>query len=205
MRRFEAIRRIMDAVTDELVVCNLGHPSQELFQIKDRPENFYMLGSMGLASSIGLGIALSTDRTVIVIDGDGSVLMNLGTLATIGVTQPENYILVIVDNESYGSTGFQPTFTGMGLQLCELAKACNISKTLLITQEADITPTMRDVFRSGRGPYCIIVKTNKGAPDTLTAIPHDATAIRDRFMGSIEPGPASRQPDCPGDTMRPWR
>ena len=90
MRRYEAIKKIISQLTDEIVVCNIGHPSQELYQIKDRPQNFYMLGSMGLASSIGLGIALSQPRKVIVIEGEGSVLMNLGGLTTIGINQPKN-------------------------------------------------------------------------------------------------------------------
>ena len=185
MRRFEAIQRIMEAVADEIVVCNLGHPSQELFAINDRPENFYMLGSMGLASSIGLGIAMSTDKRVIIIDGDGSILMNLGTLATIGVNQPKNYILVIIDNEAYGSTGFQVTFTSMGLHLYDIAKACNIPKTTLITQEAGIKETMESILSSDDGPYCIVIKTKKGVPDNLSIIPYDSITIRDRFMGSI--------------------
>ncbi|MCZ6743571.1 MAG: thiamine pyrophosphate-dependent enzyme, partial [Alphaproteobacteria bacterium] len=68
----------MEAITDELVVCNIGHPAQELFVIRDRPENFYMLGSMGLASSIGLGLAMSQDKKVVVLEGDGAVAMNMG-------------------------------------------------------------------------------------------------------------------------------
>ena len=72
MRRYEAIQQIMEVVTNEIVVCNLGHPCQELYAIKDRPKNFYMLGSMGMASSIGLGLALATEQKVVVIDGDGN-------------------------------------------------------------------------------------------------------------------------------------
>ena len=89
----------MEAITDELVVCNIGHPAQELFVIRDRPENFYMLGSMGLASSIGLGLAMSQDKKVVVLEGDGAVAMNMGSLATIGLVRPANYVLIIIDNE----------------------------------------------------------------------------------------------------------
>lgn len=175
----------MEVVSNELVVCNLGHPSQELFVIKDRPENFYMLGSMGLASSIGLGIALSTDRKVMVIEGDGAILMNLGTLATIGINQPKNYLLVIIDNEAYGSTGFQPTFTSNGLSLLNIAQACNFPNPILITGENDIKEVVGKALQTNEGPYCIVIKTEKGMPDTIPIIPYDSITIRDRFMRSI--------------------
>jgi len=186
MRRFEAIKKVMETIKDEIVVCNLGHPSQELFMIKDRPENFYMLGSMGLASSIGLGLALSTEKKVVVLEGDGSTLMNLGSLATIGANQPKNYLLVIIDNGAYGSTGFQPTFTAHGLRLDAVAQACTIQNTFFITQEATITPVMEEVLRSDQGPYCVIIKAEKGMPDDLSIIPYEAITIRDRFMESVK-------------------
>ena len=109
------------------LISNIGFPSRELFSVKDRPENFYMLGSMGLASSIGLGLALARpERRVMVLDGDGSVLMNLGTLATIAHHAPENYLLVILDNCCYGSTGSQPTCTHLGTDLAALAVAAGV-------------------------------------------------------------------------------
>ena len=111
MNRFELLNLLQDTIQDQLVVCNIGLPSQELYKINDRPNYFYMLGSMGLASSIGLGLSLAIDKNVISIDGDGSVLMNMNTLATIGNRAPSNYTLLIVDNGSYGSTGDQKTFT----------------------------------------------------------------------------------------------
>jgi len=186
MRRFEAIKGVMETVKGEIVVCNLGHPSQELFMIKDRPQNFYMLASMGLASSIGLGLALSTEKKVVVLDGDGSMLMNLSSLATIGANQPKNYLLIIIDNGAYGSTGFQPTFTASGLKLDAVAQACTIQNTFSITQEAAITPVMEGIMRSDEGPYCVIIKAEKGMPDDLSIIPYEAITIRDRFMKSVE-------------------
>lgn len=187
MRRFEAIQRIMECITDEIVVGNIGHPSQELFAVKDRPENFYMLGSMGLASSIGLGLALSTDRTVVVIDGDGATLMNLGSMATIGANKPKNYVLIIVDNGAYGSTGFQPTFTTGGLRLDRIARACAIDQVLAVEDEKHIKPTVRKALDSAEGPCCIVIKTEKGMPDDIAIIPYDALWLRDRFMKRIAP------------------
>ena len=107
MNRFQLFKSIYKVIEKQLVVCNIGFPSQELFKINDKPNFFYMLGTMGLCSSIGLGLSLSTKKSVISIDGDGSVLMNLNTLATIGNRAPNNFTLLIVDNGSYGSTGDQ--------------------------------------------------------------------------------------------------
>lgn len=101
----------MDQIEDEIVVSNIGDPSKELYKIKDRPRNFYMLGSMGLASSISLGIALSKSENVVCLDGDGALLMNLGSLATIANYNPKNLVLIVLDNGSYGTTGNQPSFT----------------------------------------------------------------------------------------------
>lgn len=185
MRRFEAIQQIMDVVTDEIVVCNLGHPSQELFAVKDRPRNFYMLGSMGMASSIGLGLALSTSRTVIVLDGDGAILMNLGSLATIGISKPKNYVLIIIDNEAYGSTGFQRTFTARGLHIEHVAQACGIERAVLITDKETIAPTLRAALAAGDGPYCLVIKTRHGVAGSIGIIPYDAVTIRDRLMSSM--------------------
>jgi len=83
MIRSDILRAIAPIIRDKLVVCNIGLPSQELHMIDDQASNFYMLGTMGLASSIGLGLAIAQEKTVISIDGDGSILTNLGTLATI--------------------------------------------------------------------------------------------------------------------------
>jgi sulfopyruvate decarboxylase subunit beta len=175
----------MELVRDEIVVCNLGHPSQELFMIKDRPRNFYMLGSMGLASSIGMGLALSSTEKVIVIEGDGAILMNLGSLATIGVNQPKNYILIIIDNESYGSTGFQETFTARGVELAAIAMACNISNTRVVKEYDEVKEAVQKALTSDNGPFCILVKTERGKPDNLSIIPFDSIYLRDRFMEEI--------------------
>ena len=133
MRRYEALQEIMKAITDEPVVCNLGHPAQELFAVRDRPQNFYMLGSMGLASSIAHGLALCRSGKVVAIDGDASVTMNLGGFATIGHTRPKNLVQIIIDNGANGSTGFQPSFTAGNLQLDQIARAAGITRVTVVT------------------------------------------------------------------------
>src|SRR6266850_4420736 len=112
MNRLEATRIVVELAGDAPIVASLGHPAYDLFAAGDRPQNFYTWGSMGLASSIGLGLALARpELRVFVLDGDGSLLMNLGSLATIGFLRPANLVLVVMDNETYATTGGQPTPT----------------------------------------------------------------------------------------------
>src|SRR5262245_16096065 len=118
MTRFEATRIVVAHAADAAIIASLGHPAYDLFAAGDRPRNFYTWGSMGLASSVGLGLALArADVQVIVIDGDGSLLMNLGSLATIGLLHPANYVLVVMDNEQFATTGGQSTPTANGADL----------------------------------------------------------------------------------------
>jgi sulfopyruvate decarboxylase subunit beta len=130
MIRAEILKAIIPVISDELVVSNIGLPSQELHMLDDQPTNFYMLGTMGLASSIGLGLALSQNETVIAIDGDGSVLTNFGTLPTIANNVANNFILLIIDNGSYGSTGDQPTYAGGKTSLAKVAEACGCDNVI---------------------------------------------------------------------------
>src|SRR5437870_1056870 len=124
MNRLEATRRICEIAGEAAIVASLGHPTYDLFAAADRPRNFYTWGSMGLASSIGLGIALARpDLRAFVLDGDGSLLMNLGSLATIGLLRPDNLVVVVMDNEEYATTGGQQTPTAHGADLAAAATA----------------------------------------------------------------------------------
>src|SRR5215510_14817041 len=108
----DALERIAPHLRDEICVHSNGHLSRAAFGVRDADTSFYMIGSMGLASSIGLGIALARpDRRVIVLDGDGNVLMNLGTLATIAATAPSNLLHLCFDNSAHASTGAHPTIS----------------------------------------------------------------------------------------------
>lgn len=185
MRRYEAIQEIMKVVTDQPVVCNLGHPAQELFVVWDRPQNFYMLGSMGLASSIAHGLALCHSGKVVVIDGDASVTMNLGGFATIGHTQPKNLVQIIIDNGANGSTGFQPSFTAENLHLDQIARAAGILRVTVVTAQADIGPTVAAALVSNDGPAVILIRTEVGMPDNIAVIPLGAIEIKNRFVGSL--------------------
>ncbi len=166
MKRMDAISEIAEKATasNALLVGNIGIPCKELHQTCDIPNNFYMLGSMGLASSIGLGLALSLpERKVMAIDGDGSVLMNMGSLATIAWQAPDNYLLVIIDNGAYGSTGNQPTATSQGADLARVAEGAGNLKVY----DTDTKEGLRKILQETDNGI-IIVRTlpgNAGVPN----------------------------------------
>lgn len=185
MIRSEIIRSLIPVISDQLVVCNIGLPSQELHMLDDRPSNFYMLGTMGLSSSIGLGLALAQTKTVISIDGDGSVLTNFGTLATIANNVADNYILLIIDNGSYGSTGDQPTYAGQKTSLTAVAKACGCDN-VIECQAEQTANTVQQAIDSKK--MTIIVAKCESGNIPVPVITMDPVVIRDRFMKHIEAG-----------------
>ena len=182
MIRSEILRDIAPILRDQLVVCNIGLPSQELHMIDDQPTNFYMLGTMGLSSSIGLGLALAQPKTVISIDGDGSVLTNLGTLPTIANNVADNYILLIIDNGSYGSTGDQPTYAGKKTKLEAVASACGCEN--VVTCQAEDTGRVLQAAIDSKKMTVIVVKCESGNIK-LPVITKDPVVIRDRFMKAV--------------------
>src|SRR6185436_14608182 len=158
MTRLEATRIIVDHAGDAAIIASLGHPAYDLFAAGDRPANFYTWGSMGLASSIGLGLALARpDARVFVLDGDGSLLMNLGSLATIGLLQPANFVLVVMDNEQFATTGGQPTPTSRGADLDAAARAMRVPLTLTV-RDADALSAALDRAAQTTGPAVIVAK-----------------------------------------------
>ncbi|HTY47742.1 MAG TPA: sulfopyruvate decarboxylase subunit beta [Methanomassiliicoccales archaeon] len=180
MRRIDAIRAVAEAAGDGLIVCNLGFPSRELFRVADRDRNFYMLGSMGLASSIGLGLAIAReDRRVIAIDGDGSILMNLGSLTTISAKARGNYLLVIMDNGVYGSTGCQPSASSCGIKLSELAKAAGIAPVRRTSSVSHLHKLVKEM-PSG----AIVAEVEAGNAD-VPLVPMGPRDIISRFAKAI--------------------
>ncbi|MEM2134573.1 MAG: sulfopyruvate decarboxylase subunit beta [Candidatus Freyarchaeota archaeon] len=182
MKRIEAIKNIVEELEKELVICNLGFPSRELYSVGDRPENFYMLGSMGLASSIGLGLSLSVNKRVVVMDGDGSILMNLGSLVTIANWSPRNLTLIIFDNKSYGSTGGQPSYTAGKTDLAALARAAGIKRVFVV----ESPQKLREAYRkSKKGLTVIIAKVEKGNAD-VPIIEMHPQEIKNRFENAVK-------------------
>ena len=183
MTRLEATRVIAGLAGDAPIVASLGHPAYDLFAAGDRPRNFYTWGSMGLASSIGLGLALARpDIRVFVLDGDGSLLMNLGSLATIGLLRPANLVLVVMDNEEYATTGGQKTPTAHGADLDAAARAMGVPRTATVRTAAELGDVTRP-DRGGEGPAVIIAKVSESAPTGKP--PLDGVFIKQRFMSAL--------------------
>ena len=182
MNRSEILKSIIPVITDELVVCNIGLPSQELFMLDDQPSNFYMLGTMGLCSSIGLGLAISQPSKVVAIDGDGSILTNLGTLSTIANNVADNFVLLIIDNGSYGSTGDQPTYAGQKTSLAAVAEACGC-ENVVECQAEDTEVVLKAALGSGR--MTVIVCKCQSGNIPVSVIEMGPVAIRDRFMDEV--------------------
>jgi sulfopyruvate decarboxylase subunit beta len=176
MKRIDIIRRL--AQQEGLIVANIGFPARELYSVHDRHGNFYMLGSMGMASSIGLGLALSQSESVYVIEGDGALLMNLGSLVTIAREAPANLCLVVVDNGVYGSTGNQPTARAQGTAIEALARAAGCKHVIEAVDERELEDALNG-FSSGM--TVIVVQAEVGNAD-VPVIDLTPVEIRNRFM-----------------------
>ena len=191
MTRLDATRRVIEAAGGDPIVASLGHPAYDLFAVADRPANFYTWGSMGLASSIGLGLAMAQpSRRVLVLDGDGSLLMNLGSLATIGWTKPANLVLIVWDNGLYGTTGGQDTATAHGADLAGAAVALGIEASVTVATTAELDAALA---RTGSepGPWVIVARVKESAPTAKP--PLDCVFIKQRFMAAIgQPEGATR-------------
>ena len=185
MNRFEVLKTIVPTIRDRLVVCNIGSPSQELRSLCDQDSNFYMLGTMGLCSSIGLGLAMACDEDVIAIDGDGSILTNLGTLATIANNPCRNFVLLIIDNGSYGSTGDQPTYAGGRTSLTEVARSCGCQNVIECSGER-LASVLPEVLESGSGGI-IVCKCEPGQV-AVPVVELDPVVIAHRFSARVSRG-----------------
>jgi thiamine pyrophosphate-dependent acetolactate synthase large subunit-like protein len=183
MTSLDAIAEIVRAAGNAAIVASLGHPAYDLFAAGDRPANFYTWGSMGLASSIGLGLALAQPaQRVFVLDGDGSLLMNLGSLATIGWTRPANLVLVVLDNEQYATTGGQDTATAHGADLEAAARALGFTASATVRTSGALSDTLI-ALDTVPGPWMIVAKVAGSTPTTKP--PLDCVFIKQRFMAAI--------------------
>ncbi len=178
--RFEILAAIREELRDKVVVSNLGVPSKELYHVLHQRSNFYMLGSMGMATSIGLGIAMCTQKEVVVVDGDGSLLMNAGTLATVAEMAPHNLTILAMDNAAYGSTGNQPTATLRSVDLAMLARAMGIKNTSRASTPEEVVHAMR----SGIAPRFVHVVVKPGNAK-VSDIPLSPREIKSNVVGFL--------------------
>jgi len=162
LTRAAATRLLAERLTHEVVVSNLGQASLDLQQIADRPLNCYTFGAMGQCSSVALGIALARpDVRVVCLDGDGSLLMNLGSLCTIATVAPRNYALVVWDNEVHQTTGGQPTATASRTSLAAIARGAGIDKAIDVRTEEELHRAY-DWILTEQGPVMAAVKVQAG-------------------------------------------
>jgi thiamine pyrophosphate-dependent acetolactate synthase large subunit-like protein len=189
VNRIDALARLAATLTDEPVVVSLGHPAYDLYACADRPLNFYTWGSMGLTSPIALGLALARpDRRVVALDGDGSLLMNLGALATIAACAPANLVVVVLDNGQYATTGGQPTPTAGAANLELAARALGFTRTATVGDAAALDRALAESVRVP-GPWFLVAKVTESAP--VAKPPLDCVSIKQRFMAALgggEPG-----------------
>jgi thiamine pyrophosphate-dependent acetolactate synthase large subunit-like protein len=182
--RREFVEKLLVDRENLLVVSGLGSPTYDVAACGDHPLNFYLWGAMGSAAMIGLGLALAQPaHRVLVLTGDGEALMGLGSLATIGVKQPANLVIVVLDNQHYGETGMQPSHTRAGIDLAAVARACKFADALHVS-EIGAMSRIRDLVHYGGGPILVQARiSNDAAPRVLPS--RDGHAIKLRFMEAL--------------------
>ncbi|MGH9142013.1 MAG: thiamine pyrophosphate-dependent enzyme [Vicinamibacterales bacterium] len=181
MKRLDALAAIYDQLERRIVVTIMGAVAAELQSVGHRPNFFYLQHAMGLASSMGLGIALSKpEQQVIVLDGDGSVLMNLGGLTTLARYRPRNLVHVIFDNESLLSVGGFPTATATGSDLAGIAAAAGIPRTATVSTLGAFTHCFAEALAAG-DLTTIVAKVEAVGPSAYVT---DLTLLENRFQFS---------------------
>jgi thiamine pyrophosphate-dependent acetolactate synthase large subunit-like protein len=179
--RREFVAHLLADRGDLLVIGGLGSPTYDVAACGDHPLNFYIWSAMGCAAMVGLGLALARpDRRVAVITGDGEALMGVGSLATVGVKQPRNLAIVVLDNAHYGATGMQPSHTKAGIDLATMAKGCRFRNVAEVS-ELERAVEMRALIHGSEGPTFILARV--AADDPPRVYPSlDGHATKYRFM-----------------------
>ena len=182
--RRDAAAKILGRRGDALVVAGLGAPCWDTAAAGDDPLNFYVWGGMGSAAMIGLGLALAQPkRRVLVITGDGEMLMGLGAFATIAVQRPKNLAVIVMDNEHYGETGMQQTHTRLGVDLAGIAKAAGFRAAGTIYSAAQLKAWIARIYRQPGPVFAAIKVTTVRGP--LVLPPRDGTALKHRFRQAL--------------------
>ncbi|MEO8629211.1 MAG: thiamine pyrophosphate-dependent enzyme [Betaproteobacteria bacterium] len=184
LNRRVVVRALLAQRSELLVIAGLGAPAWDATEVGDDPLNFPLWGGMGGAVAIGLGLAIAQPkRNVLVLTGDGEMLMGFGSLATVAVQRPRNLSIVVLDNEHYGETGMQKSHTALGVDLAAAAKACGFASTMLLTVIDDVT-TLRTAIHAGEGPLFAQIKV---AADKLPLVlpPRDGAQLKNRFREAL--------------------
>ena len=184
MNALEAVRLIRARLTDEAVVSSLGTPSYLLAAAGDRPLNFYLWAAMGMASSVGLGLAIARpDRRVVVLDGDGAALMNLGGLATVGARGPTNLLWIVLDNGVFQETGRQPIATAASADLAAIARGAGIESASTVDSPTALADALAKALAQP-GPTLVVAKVD--AIEAADRPPLDPVAVKLRFQAALD-------------------
>ena len=184
LHRREVVEALLKERGDALVVAGLGSTAWDCTAAGDSPLTFPLWGAMGAAAMVGLGLAVAQpDRRVLVITGDGEMLMGLGAFATIGVQAPRNLSIAVIDNERYGETGMQSTHTAHGVDLAAVALGCRFSSARLVRDWKEFESARAELL-GGVGPVLVQLKV---LPEKLPLVlpPHDGIVLKDRFRRAL--------------------
>lgn len=185
MKRIEALKIFLKQLSEkELVVTATGMTSREAFSVKDREENFYMLGSMGLVTPLSLGLALNCpDKKIIAIEGDGSVLLNLGSLAMVGAEKPTNLLTIVLDNGTYESTGGQKCIS-QNLDLSKIAKSLGYKNVFSAAEVRELSKTIEKLLKI-KGPSFLRVRIESSHEKGIPRVSHTPEQIKERFIKAL--------------------
>jgi thiamine pyrophosphate-dependent acetolactate synthase large subunit-like protein len=189
LERRSVVSALLEARKDAVVVGGLGASTYDIAAAGDHDRNFYLWGAMGGAVMIGLGVALAQpELPVVVITGDGEMLMGMGSLATVGLQQPKNLTIIVLDNEVYGETGGQASHTGTNTDLVGVAKACGISDARSVATMAEIQAFAASMQDVEAGPRFASIKIDSANLERVLAS-RDGTFIVNRIRGALGFGP----------------
>ncbi|MBM3521835.1 MAG: aldehyde dehydrogenase [Alphaproteobacteria bacterium] len=182
--RRAVVRRLLVDRGDLLVVTGLGSPSYDAMAAGDHDANYYLWAAMGSAATVGLGLAKARpDRPVLVLTGDGEMLMGLGALATIALQKPANLTIAVLDNGHYGETGMQPSHAGRGVELAEVARACGFASAETI-RDMDGVAALQARLAAKDGPRFATVKISAENPPRVLP-PRDGVHVKNRFRAAM--------------------
>ena len=182
--RRKVVAQILEQRGDALIMPGLGAPTWDCAAVDDHPLTFYSWGGMGGCAMMGLGLALAQPkRRVLVITGDGELLMGLGSLATIGVEKPRNLAVIVIDNEHYGETGMQPTHTRHGVDIPAMARAAGFKAAGTVYTAQQLKTWIPRFYRQPGPVFCTIKVTTAPAPLVLPV--REGTALKHRFREAL--------------------
>jgi thiamine pyrophosphate-dependent acetolactate synthase large subunit-like protein len=178
------VARLIGAVPHALVVTGLGSAAYDVYAAGDRDRNYYLWGAMGGAAALGLGLALAQpDKSVVVVTGDGELLMGIGSLGTIGAKRPKNLTVVVLDNGHYGETGMQRSHTSLGVNLVEVARGFGVADAFASGSLEDADDVARRIDARAATTFVQVLVEADEAPRVLP--PRDGAFVTNRFRAAL--------------------